>query len=128
WFVDRYGTKIGYAVSIVAWSVSAMAHALVGSVGGFFTARMALGVSEGGNFPSAIKAVALWFPKRERAFATAIFNAGANVGAIIPPATIPLIAYNLGWRWAFIFAGVAGLLWIVFWIPFYDVPERRRGV
>ena len=85
WFVDRYGTKIGYAVSIFAWSLAAMSHALVGSVGGFFTARVALGVSEGGNFPSAIKAVALWFPKRERAFATAIFNSGANVGAIIAP-------------------------------------------
>jgi MFS transporter, ACS family, aldohexuronate transporter len=128
WFVDRYGTKIGYAVSIVAWSISAMAHALVGSVNGFFTARVALGVSEGGNFPSAIKAVALWFPKRERAFATAIFNSGANVGAIVAPATIPIIAYSLGWRWAFIFAGIAGFLWILFWIPLYDVPERRRRV
>jgi ACS family hexuronate transporter-like MFS transporter len=128
WFVDRYGTKIGYAVSIVAWSLSAMGHALVGSVGGFFTARVALGVSEGGNFPSAIKAVALWFPKRERAFATAIFNAGANVGAIIAPATIPFVAYAFGWRSAFIFAGIAGLLWIAFWIPLYDIPERRKRV
>jgi MFS transporter, ACS family, aldohexuronate transporter len=115
-------------VSIVAWSISAMAHALVGSVNGFFTARVALGVSEGGNFPSAIKAVALWFPKRERAFATAIFNSGSNVGAIIAPATIPIIAYSLGWRWAFVFAGIAGFLWILFWIPLYDTPERRRRV
>jgi ACS family hexuronate transporter-like MFS transporter len=128
WFVDRYGTKIGYAVSIVAWSISAMAHALVGSVGGFFSARVALGVSEGGNFPSAIKAVALWFPKRERAFATAIFNSGANVGAIIAPATIPVIAYSLGWRAAFVFAGIAGFLWIAFWIPLYEIPERRKRV
>jgi len=128
WFVDRYGTRIGYAVSIVAWSLSAMAHALVGSVGGFFSARVALGVSEGGNFPSAIKAVALWFPKRERAFATAIFNSGANVGAIIAPATIPLIAFSLGWRSAFIFAGIAGFVWVVFWIPLYEVPERRKRV
>jgi MFS transporter, ACS family, hexuronate transporter len=87
-----------------------------------------LGFSEGGNFPSAIKAVALWFPKRERAFATAIFNAGANVGAIIAPATIPIIAYTLGWRWAFIFAGIAGLLWLLFWIPLYEIPQRRKGV
>ena len=128
WFVDRYGTKIGYAVSIVAWSLSAMAHALVGSIGGFFTARVALGVSEGGNFPSAIKAVALWFPKRERAFATAIFNAGANVGAIIAPAAIPFVALTFGWRAAFVFAGVAGFIWIAFWIPLYDVPERRKRV
>src|SRR5947207_7090514 len=117
WFVDRYGTKIGYAVSIVAWSLSAMAHALVGSVNGFFAARAALGVSEGGNFPSAIKAVALWFPKSERAFATAIFNSGANVGAIIAPSTIPFIAYSLGWRSAFDFAGFAGLLSLAFWLP-----------
>jgi ACS family hexuronate transporter-like MFS transporter len=128
WFVDKYGTKIGYAVSITLWSIAAMAHALVGSVGGFFTARVGLGVSEGGNFPSAIKAVALWFPKRERAFATAIFNAGTNVGAIIAPATIPFIAYTLGWRWAFIFAGIAGFLWLLFWFPLYDVPEKRRHV
>ncbi len=128
WFVDKYGTKIGYAVSIAAWSLAAMGHALVGSVAGFFTARVALGVSEGGNFPSAIKAVAIWFPKRERAFATAIFNAGANVGAIVAPATIPFIAYSLGWRAAFIFAGIAGLLWLAVWIPLYDTPERRKRV
>src|SRR5713226_8944928 len=123
WFVDRYGTKIGYGVSIVAWSLAAMAHSLVGSVAGFFTARVALGVSEGGNFPSAIKAVALWFPKRERAFATAIFNSGTNVGAMIAPATIPVIAYALGWRAAFIFAGIAGLIWLPFWFRLYEIPE-----
>jgi len=128
WFVDRYGTKIGYAVSIFAWSLVAMAHALVGSINGFFVARVALGVSEGGNFPSAIKAVALWFPKRERAFATAIFNAGANVGAIIAPATIPFVAYTLGWRWAFILAGIAGLIWLPFWFRLYEIPERRKRV
>jgi ACS family hexuronate transporter-like MFS transporter len=128
WLVDRYGTKIGYALSITMWSVAAMGHALVGSIGGFFAARVALGVSEGGNFPSAIKAVALWFPRRERAFATAIFNSGANVGAIIAPAAIPAIAYTMGWRWAFLFAGIAGLLWLLFWIPLYDVPERRKRV
>jgi MFS transporter, ACS family, hexuronate transporter len=126
WFVDRYGTKIGYTVSIVLWSLAAMSHAAVGSVQGFFLARVGLGLSEGGNFPSAIKAVALWFPKRERAFATAIFNSGTNVGAIIAPAVIPLIAYTLGWRWAFIFAGIAGFLWLLLWIPFYEVPERER--
>ncbi len=128
WFVDRYGTKLGYAVSIFAWSVAAMSHALVGSIAGFFTARVGLGLSEGGNFPSAIKAVALWFPKRERAFATAIFNSGANVGAIIAPATIPLIAFALGWRSAFIFAGIAGLIWLPFWFWLYDIPERRENV
>lgn len=128
WYVDRYGTKIGYAVSIVLWSLAAIGHAAVGSVPGFFAARMALGAAEGGNFPSAIKAVALWFPRRERAFATALFNSGTNVGAIVAPALVPAIAIAFGWRWAFIAAGVTGFFWLLLWIPFYDVPERRKGV
>jgi MFS transporter, ACS family, hexuronate transporter len=128
WFVDRYGTKIGYAVSLTLWSLAAMSHAAVGSVRGFFVARMGLGFSEGGNFPSAIKAVALWFPKRERAFATALFNSGTNVGAIVAPAVIPAIALALGWRAAFIFAGAVGFLWLFLWIPFYDVPEKQARV
>ncbi len=128
WFVDRFGTKIGYAVSLVLWSLSAIGHAAVGSVRGFFAARIALGASEGGNFPSAIKAVALWFPKKERAFATALFNSGTNVGAIVAPALVPAIALAFGWRSAFVFAGVTGFLWLFLWIPFYDVPEKRKGL
>jgi ACS family hexuronate transporter-like MFS transporter len=124
--VDRIGTKLGYAISIAAWSLAAMSHALVGSVNGFFGARFALGLGEGGNFPSAIKAVALWFPPRERAYATALFNSGSNVGAIIAPAVVPWLALTFGWRSAFLAAGVAGLLWLLFWLPFYDVPERMR--
>ena len=96
WFVDRFGSKVGYAVSIVAWSIAALGHALVGSVRGFFIARIALGLGEGGNFPAAVKAVALWFPKRERAYATSLFNAGTNVGAIIAPAIVPFVAAGLG--------------------------------
>ena len=125
-FIDRVGTKIGYAVSIAAWSLAAMGHALVSTVGGFLGARVALGLGEGGNFPSAIKAVALWFPKRERAYATALFNSGTNVGAIVAPAVVPWLAYTWGWRSAFIAAGIAGCLWLLFWIPWYDVPERIR--
>jgi MFS transporter, ACS family, hexuronate transporter len=128
WFVDRFGTKIGYAVSIIAWSFAAAAHALVGTFGGFITARSALGLGEAGNFPSAIKAVALWFPKRERAFATSIFNAGTNAGALIAPAIIPWMAYTYGWQSCFIAAGIAGLLWLFLWIPFYDVPEKCKRV
>jgi ACS family hexuronate transporter-like MFS transporter len=128
WFVDRYGTKIGYAVSITLWSIAAVCHSLVGSVSGFFAARVFLGVSEGGNFPSAIKAIALWFPKRERAFATSIFNAGTNVGAIIAPAMIPAIALRFGWRWAFVLAGLAGFLFLLLWFPLYDTPDRRRSL
>lgn len=128
WFVDRFGTKVGYAVSLVLWSLAAIGHAAVGSVRGFFAARVALGASEGGNFPAAIKAVALWFPKRERAFATALFNSGTNVGAIVAPALVPAIALAFGWRWAFVIAGVTGFLWLFLWIPLYDVPERRKGL
>jgi len=126
WFIDRYGTKIGYAVSIAAWSVAAIGHAFVSSVGGFMGARIALGLSESGNFPSAIKAVALWFPKKERAFATSIFNSGTNVGAIIAPALVPWIAYTWGWQAAFVAAGIAGFLWLLLWIPFYEIPEKIK--
>src|SRR5438874_2530589 len=92
WFIDRFGTKIGYAVSIALWSIAAAAHAAVASVSGFYAARLALGLGEAGNFPSAIKATAQWFPKRERAFATSIFNSAASVAAVCAPLTIPLIA------------------------------------
>ncbi len=128
WFIDRFGTKLGYGLSIAAWSAAAIGHALVGSIPGFFLARIALGLGEGGNFPSAIKAVALWFPKRERAFATSLFNAGANVGAIIAPAVVPWIALTWGWHMTFIVAGSAGLLWLFFWIPLYNTPERIRSL
>jgi MFS transporter, ACS family, hexuronate transporter len=128
WFVDKFGTKIGYAVSITAWSIAAMAHAAVGSVGGFIAARAALGLGEAGNFPAAIKATALWFPKRERAFATSIFNAGTNAGALIAPAIVPWMAYKFGWQSAFIAAGLVGLLWLFLWWPFYDVPEKSKYV
>lgn len=123
-FIDRFGTRIGYAISIAAWSLAAVGHSFVRGVSGFFVARVSLGVGEGGNFPSAIKAVALWFPRRERAYATALFNSGANVGAIIAPAVIPWLATTWGWRSAFVAAGVAGFLWLFLWIPLYDVPER----
>jgi ACS family hexuronate transporter-like MFS transporter len=122
--IDRVGTKLGYAISIAAWSLAAFSHSLAASVAGFTNARMALGLGEGGNFPSAVKAVALWFPKRERAFATALFNSGANVGAIAAPAFVPWLAATWGWRSAFVAAGVAGFVWLLLWLPFYDVPEK----
>jgi ACS family hexuronate transporter-like MFS transporter len=128
WFIDKYGTKIGYAVSIAAWSLAALCHALVFSIPGFFIARVALGVGEGGNFPAAIKATAQWFPKRERAFATSLFNSGANVGAIIAPAVVPTVALHLGWHWAFVFAGLAGLIWLTAWLPLFDNPEQSKRV
>jgi ACS family hexuronate transporter-like MFS transporter len=122
--VDRFGTKAGYAISIFAWSLAAMGHGMVVGVHGFFVARVCLGLGEGGNFPSAIKSVALWFPKKERAFATSIFNSGANVGALLAPAVVPWIAYRWGWQAAFVAAGIAGLVWLVFWVLLYEVPER----
>lgn len=126
WFVDRFGTKTGYAVSIAAWSIAAMCHGFVSSVRGFMIARLSLGLGEGGNFPSAIKATALWFPKRERAFATSIFNAGTNAGAIVAPALVPWIALSYGWEMAFIAAGGLGFIWLIFWIPLYNVPEKIK--
>ncbi len=128
WFIDKYGTRIGYAVSIGAWSLAAAGHALVMSIGGFFIARVALGLGEAGNFPAAVKAVSLWFPKRERALATSLFNSGSNVGAIIAPTIVPFIAFTWGWHAAFLLAGLAGLIWIAFWLPFYNTPEKVPAV
>lgn len=128
WFIDRHGTKIGYAVSIFAWSLAAAGHAFVFTIGGFFAARIALGLGEGGNFPAAIKATAEWFPRRERALATSLFNSGANVGAIIAPAVVPWIALTWGWHWAFVMAGAAGILWLAAWWPLFDSPRRAKRV
>src|ERR1700730_3779090 len=124
--IDRLGTKIGYALSLIAWSLSAIAHAFVKSTVGFFVARAVLGVSEAGNFPAAIKTVAEWFPKRERALATGIFNSGSNIGAILAPLTVPWIAQELGWRWAFIITGSIGLIWLIFWFWLYEIPAKQK--
>jgi len=128
WIVDRYGAKIGYSISIFFWSLSAMGHALVGSVTGFGIARGCLGASESGNFPSAIKSVSNWFPLKERAFATSIFNAGCNVGAIAAPAVVPWIAINYGWKSPFVLAGLAGFIWLIFWWKMYGDPEKHKKV
>lgn len=124
--IDRFGTKIGYAVSLTGWSIAAIAHALARSVFGFAGARFALGFFEAGNFPAAIKTVAEWFPKKERALATGIFNAGSNVGAIIAPLVVPWIALTWGWQEAFIITGAVGLLWLFFWFIFYEKPEKQK--
>jgi MFS transporter, ACS family, hexuronate transporter len=126
--MDRVGTRIGYSVAIIWWSLAAMGHALARTPFGFGVARAALGVGEAGNFPAAIKTVAEWFPKKERAFATGIFNAGSNVGAIVAPLTVPWIATHLGWRWAFILTGAIGFLWLLFWLPIYKRPESHPKV
>lgn len=124
--IDKLGTKVGYALSLVLWSVAAMGHALIRSTTGFFVARAALGVTESGNFPAAIRTVAEWFPKKERALATGIFNSGANIGAIIAPLTVPFIAKAYGWRAAFFITGAIGLIWLIFWFIFYEIPKRQK--
>jgi ACS family hexuronate transporter-like MFS transporter len=123
-FMDWVGTKIGFAASIIIWSVAAMGHALARSVAGFSIARFALGIGESGNFPASIKTVAEWFPKKERALATGIFNAGTNVGALGTPLLVPLIVEYWGWYEAFIFTGALGFIWLIFWVLIYKKPEE----
>ncbi len=126
--LDRIGTRVGYAVALALWSLAGMAHALAGSVVAFAAARFALGLAESANFPAAVKTVAEWFPRKERAFATGIFNSGANIGAIAAPALVPLIALTLGWRWAFILTGAVGFVWLFFWRAIYRRPEEHPRV
>jgi ACS family hexuronate transporter-like MFS transporter len=124
--IDKLGTKMGYFFSTLLWSISAVFHAFANSTFGFGVVRSALGLSEAGNFPSAIKTVAEWFPKKERALATGIFNSGANIGAIIAPLTVPFIAVTWGWRWAFVITGSVGFLWLILWLIFYEIPARQK--
>ena len=125
-FIDKVGTKLGYALSTLAWSLAAMGHALAQSTLGFGIARSALGISEAGNFPAAIKTVSEWFPKKERAYATGIFNSGSNIGAVIAPLTVPWIAEKLGWDWAFILTGAIGFIWLALWIFVYEIPAKNK--
>ncbi|MEO8470799.1 MAG: MFS transporter [Chryseolinea sp.] len=124
--VDKVGTKMGYTISVFFWSIAAMLHAVVHSTIGFGAVRAFLGLSEAGNFPTAIKATAEWFPKRERAFATGIFNAGTNIGAVIAPIAVPWILGEWGWRPAFIWTGAIGFIWLIFWWIFYEIPSKQK--
>lgn len=145
--IDRLGTRLGYALFVLVWSIAAMAHAeaarygpgvavLLGffglayapSVAGFMAARFALGLGEAGNFPAAIKSVAEWFPVKERAFATGLFNSGTNIGAIVAPLIVPWITITYGWYWTFIVTGAIGFLWIALWLPLYLQPEKHPRV
>jgi MFS transporter, ACS family, aldohexuronate transporter len=146
-FIDRVGARTGFAVFIVVWSVAAIAHAeaplfggaaaaflgIIGlnysaSVAGFMFVRFALGLGEAGNFPAAIKVVAEWFPRRERAFATGLFNSGTNVGAIVTPMVVPWITLTWGWYWAFIATGTIGFFWLALWLPLYGRPDTHSFV
>jgi ACS family hexuronate transporter-like MFS transporter len=126
--IDRLGTRIGYALAIAVWGIAAMSHSLAGTVLGFAIARFALGLGEAGNFPAAIKTVAEWFPRRERAFATGIFNSGSNIGAIVAPLVVPVIAVTFGWRAAFLFTGVLSAAWLVTWLLTYRTPEKHPSL
>jgi len=123
--IDRFGTKKGYAFSLLAWSAAAIAHAFAKGPLGFGMARAALGLPEAGNFPAANKTIAEWFPRKERALAIGIFNSGTNLGAIIAPLVVPLIAVTWGWQWAFILTGAIGLLWLIFWETMYASPSGK---
>jgi ACS family hexuronate transporter-like MFS transporter len=146
-FMDWVGTRLGFSIALVVWSLAAMAHAeapvfgpaaatLLGFVGlsytasvaGFIVARFALGLGEAGNFPAAIKVVAEWFPRRERALATGLFNSGTNIGALVTPLVVPVITLTWGWYWAFIATGALGFAWLALWWPLYGKPETHPRV
>jgi ACS family hexuronate transporter-like MFS transporter len=126
--IDRLGTRVGFALAVLFWSVSAMAHAGAGSILQFAAARFSLGIGEAGSFPGSIKAVAEWFPKRERAIATGIFNSGTNVGAIVTPIVVRWLTLRFGWRMAFIATGAMGFLWVAGWLALYRRPEESKLV
>jgi MFS transporter, ACS family, hexuronate transporter len=124
--LDRIGVKLGFTIAIIIWSVAGMAHAFAATAFGFMVARFLLGIGEAANFPASLKTVAEWFPKKERALATGIFNAGTNVGAIIAPAAALYLSDKFGWQSAFLFTGAVGLLWLIWWLWFYQKPEDHQ--
>jgi len=126
--IDKIGTKMGFSISIVFWSIAACLHGVVKTTFGFGVARAALGLGESGNFPAAIKTVAEWFPKKERALATGIFNSGANIGAVFAPILVPTILALYGWQEAFIITGAIGFVWLIFWLYYYEIPTRHKKV
>lgn len=126
--MDRMGTRKGFSFAVIFWSIAAAGHALARSVFGFSVARFALGIGEAGNFPASIKTVAEWFPKKERALATGIFNAGTNVGVLVAAAMVPWITIHYGWKWAFIITGLIGFLWLVAWLAIYRRPAEHPKI
>lgn len=128
WLIDKFGVRFGYALSLTVWSLAAAAHALARTPHHFAVARFALGLGESGNFPAAIKTVAEWFPKKERALCTGIFNAGSNVGAVLAPIVVPILAIAYGWQSAFIVTGFLGMVWVFFWWPIYRPPQEHPRV
>ncbi|SKC06413.1 MFS transporter [Dyadobacter psychrophilus] len=127
-FIDRIGSKLGYSISIIIWSIAAIAHAFVKSTFGFGAVRALLGLGEAGNFPAAVKATAEWFPKRERALATGIFNSGTSIGAVAAPIMVPWLLGAYGWQEAFLITGALGFIWLIFWWLFYEIPSRHKKI
>jgi ACS family hexuronate transporter-like MFS transporter len=128
WLIDKIGTKAGYALSVIIWSLAGMLHAIAKSVAGFSLARIGLGIGEAGNFPAAMKAVAEWFPKKERALATGIFNAGTSIGVVMALLIAPWILVTYGWQEVFWITGALGFVWLIFWIFLYEVPSRQKRI
>ncbi|MDQ6479192.1 MFS transporter [Dyadobacter sp. LHD-138] len=126
WIIDKIGTKKGYAITIVFWSIAGMLHAWARSAFGFGLARIGLGLGEAGNYPAAVKTVAEWFPKKERALATGLFNAGTSIGVVVALMIVPWILIHYGWHEVFIITGALGFVWLIFWWIFYDVPSKQK--
>ena len=124
-FLDRVGVRRGLTAAVVTWSLAAMSHALARTAAGFSLARAALGIGESANFPAAARAVADWFPKRERALAQGIYNAGSNVGVLVASLMVPFIALAVGWRWVFVATGTLDFVWLAFWLALYRDPDRH---
>ena len=127
-FIDRLGSKKGYSISIIIWSIAAILHAFVKSTFGFGAVRALLGFGEAGNFPAAVKATAEWFPKKERALATGIFNSGTSIGAVAAPIMVPWLLGNYGWQQAFLITGALGFVWLIFWWILYEIPSKNKKV
>lgn len=125
-YLDWIGVKTGFAWSVGGWSLAAMGHALASTPLGFGIARVFLGLTEAGNFPASLKATCEWFPKKERSFATGIFNSGSNVGVIAAAILVPILTLNYGWRMAFVFQGAIGFIWLLFWLPYYKKPSEHK--
>ncbi len=126
--MDKIGARWGFGIAFAIWQIAHIAHAGARGLNGFIFARMGLGIGEAGGFPGGIKAVAEWFPKKERAFATGIFNAGTNIGAIVTPLVVPAIVLTWGWQMAFIVTGVAGLIWLPIWLILYRTPRQHKKI
>jgi ACS family hexuronate transporter-like MFS transporter len=127
-FIDKVGTKLGYSVAVVFWSLAGMGHALAKSVTGFSIARLSLGIGEAGNFPAAMKAVSEWFPKKERALATGIFNSGTAIGVVVALIVVPIIMQNYGWQEVFWITGAMGFVWLFFWLWLYEIPSKHKKI